>query len=80
MLGRLIAKNIIDNCEFEVFFTKSFLKQILSKKNFSDFYNFISNIERTIYMNDLQDVDAELHKSMQWILENDVEHLGFTFT
>ncbi len=36
-------------------------------------------IEKTLYIDDLQDIDGELYNSMKWTLENDVEGMGFVF-
>lgn len=83
MLGRLIAKAIIEKWNIEVYFVKSFLKHIL--RNYSiEFYEIIGNLlnfflEKTLYIDDLQDIDLELYNSMNWVLENPIEELGFVF-
>ena len=41
--------------------------------------NLKNKLEKTLYINDLQDVDAELYNSMKWVLENRVEDMGFVF-
>lgn len=47
----------------------------------TDIYPSILFIGKPLYLEDLEDVDAQLMKSMKWILENNaVESLGETFT
>ncbi|KRX08891.1 HECT-domain-containing protein [Pseudocohnilembus persalinus] len=57
MLGRLVAKAVIENWNLEVTFSKSFLKHILGKD---------------LYISDLEDIDPELAKNLKFILENDM--------
>ena len=78
MLGRLIAKAIIENWNIEVYFVKSFLKHILRKTVFN-YCKPILNLEKTLFVDDLQDVDVELYNSMKWVMENPVDDMGFVF-
>jgi hypothetical protein len=32
-----------------------------------------------LFVNDLQDVDAELYNSMKWVMENPIDEMGFVF-
>lgn len=57
MLGRLVAKAIIENWNLEVTFCKSFLKHLLNKE---------------LYIQDLEDIDPELTKNLEYILQNDI--------
>ncbi|KAL4429870.1 hypothetical protein ABPG74_022893 [Tetrahymena malaccensis] len=61
--GRLIAKGLIEKLDFEVDFTKSFLKHILHK---------------TLYISDLEDIDPDEANNLLWILDNDVTDLCLT--
>ena len=81
MLGRLVAKAIIENWNIEVYFVKSFLKHILRKQTIPlvFFIKKISKIEKTLFVDDLEDIDAELYNSMKWILKNPIDELGFVF-
>lgn len=64
-LGRLIGKALINNWTLEVSFAKSFLKHILDKP---------------LYIGDMEDIDEELSKQLEWLLKNDIdEDLGITF-
>jgi len=51
----------------DINFTKSFLKHMLRK---------------TLYVNDLQDIDPELSKNLTWMLENNMDDndLGYDFS
>ena len=42
-----------------------------------DVYNVL--LQRPTYFSDLQVIDADIYRSLQWILENNVEDLGLTF-
>lgn len=53
MLGRLVAKAIIENWNLEVTFCKSFLKHMLNKE---------------LYIQDLEDIDQELTKNLEFLL------------
>lgn len=57
MLGRLVAKAIIENWNLEVTFCKSFLKHLLNKE---------------LYIQDLEDIDPELTKNLEYILKTDI--------
>ena len=79
MLGRLIAKAIIENWNIEVYFVKSFLKHILRKIFLINNCKQIVNLEKTLFVDDLQDIDVELYNSMKWVMENPVDDMGFVF-
>jgi len=67
-LGRLIGKALIENWNLEVSFAKSFLKHILNQN---------------LYVKDLEDLDPEYAKNLEWILNNQIleeDELGITFT
>ena len=54
MLGRFVAKSIIDKqMTLKLSFTKSFLKHIMNKP---------------IFLNDLQDIDSDVERNLEWIL------------
>ncbi|KRX06241.1 HECT-domain-containing protein [Pseudocohnilembus persalinus] len=64
-LGRLVGKALIQNWTIEVSFTKNFLKHILDKP---------------LYIEDLEDVDEELMKQLQWTLQNNIDSgIGVNF-
>lgn len=42
--------------------------------------NYLFFIGKEITISDLEDVDADLGRNLQWVLENDVECLDLTFT
>eukprot|EP00828_Plagiopyla_frontata_P008790 TRINITY_DN14452_c0_g1_i4.p1 TRINITY_DN14452_c0_g1~~TRINITY_DN14452_c0_g1_i4.p1 ORF type:complete len:258 (-),score=55.90 TRINITY_DN14452_c0_g1_i4:104-877(-) len=66
MLGRLIAKCIIDpKFQIGISFTKSFLKHITNQ---------------TLVIQDIEDIDASLSQQLKWILENDVTDLDLTYS
>lgn len=62
-LGRLVGKALIGGTDsfeiwtFEVSFAKSFLKHILG---------------RPLYVHDLEEIDPDLCKNLEWCLENDI--------
>ena len=58
-------KAIQDKMVLDLNFTKPFLKHLIGKK---------------ITIADLEDIDADLGKNLQWMLHNHVEDLGLTFT
>jgi len=61
-LGRLIGKALIENWQLEVSFAKSFLKHVL---------------EKTLYIRDLEDLDPEYTKNLEWLLNNELnEDMG----
>ena len=64
-LGKLLAKCICDGI------TTPF-------SHFTpDVYNVL--LQKPTYFSDLQIIDADIYRSLQWILDNDVEELGLTF-
>jgi E3 ubiquitin-protein ligase HUWE1 len=63
--GIITGKAMGDEMPLDVTFTKSFLKHLLDKP---------------VSVGDLGDIDAELTKNLQWILDNDFDDLGMTFT
>ena len=64
-LGKLLAKCICDGI------TTPF-------SHFTpDVYNVL--LQRPTYFSDLQVIDADIYRSLQWILENNVDDLGLTF-
>jgi len=63
--GFVLAKAIQDKMVLDLNFTKPFLKHLIGKK---------------ITIADLEDIDADLGKNLQWMLHNHVEDLGLTFT
>ncbi|EGR30732.1 ubiquitin- hect domain protein, putative [Ichthyophthirius multifiliis] len=67
LAGRLLAKSILDGYTCEVDLTKSFMKQLL---------------QQNLYINDLEDIDPDMARGLQDILQNNVESLclDFTFT
>ena len=82
-LGRILGKALIDNLNFEINFVQSFLKHLLSKNSFiitflNNFF-FFSLKDKMLYIHDLHDIDPELCKNLEWILENNVEFLDMTF-
>ena len=56
-VGRVIGKAVYDNRLLDAYFSRAFYKQILG---------------RTVDMRDLESIDPEYHKSLQWMLENDI--------
>ena len=65
MLARVIGMALIKNINVEVDLTRSLLKHIFKKD---------------LYIADLDDIDAELSKNLQFILDNDVSELGMSFS
>jgi len=63
--GRLIGKAIFDDSQMDVHFTRSFYKHVLGKK---------------VVWRDMEAVDPEFYKNLQWILANDVTPLDLTFS
>ena len=59
-IGRLIAKCLIENWTLGVYFPKSFLKHIL---------------KRDLFLKDLEDIDGELARSLEWVLLNPIGEL-----
>ena len=55
--GRFVAKALIDQQLLDMQFDRIFYKQLLQQK---------------VLMRDLKEVDPSLHKSLNWILENDI--------
>lgn len=82
MIGRLVAKCIVDDLPFPVYLSRSFLKHILST-NILNYQNLDLKkkifIDKTLYMNDIDDIDGDLWKNLNWVLENTVEDCDFTF-
>ncbi|KAJ2484538.1 hypothetical protein EV174_002362 [Coemansia sp. RSA 2320] len=64
-IGRTMGLAIFHRRFLDAFFTSSFYKMILKKP---------------ITLEDMQSVDADIHRSLKWTLENDVSDMGFTFT
>ncbi|KAJ2900430.1 hypothetical protein IWW38_000483 [Coemansia aciculifera] len=64
-IGRTMGLAIFHRRFLDAFFTSSFYKMILKKP---------------ITLDDMQSVDADIHRSLKWTLENDVSDMGFTFT
>jgi len=65
LAGIILAKAIQQDCVVDVDLTKPFLKHIL---------------KREITVNDLEEIDSSLSKSLKWMLENSVEGLEQSFT
>ncbi|KAK0535588.1 E3 ubiquitin-protein ligase tom1 [Tilletia horrida] len=65
-VGRVIGKAIYDGRLLDAYFTRSFYKHILGKP---------------VDYRDMEAVDPEYYKSLEWILENDIEDvLDLNFT
>lgn len=65
-VGRIIAKAISDNRLLDCYFTRSFYKHMLGQP---------------VDLGDLQSIDPEFHKSLLWILENDItDVIDLTFS
>ncbi|KAI9099723.1 hypothetical protein DFS34DRAFT_502229 [Phlyctochytrium arcticum] len=65
-VGRVIGKAIYDGRLLDAYFTRSFYKAM---------------IDAPVDYKDMEAVDPEFHKSLEWILQNDnVEVLDFTFS
>ena len=56
-IGRIVGLAIFHRRFLDAYFISSFYKMIVNKK---------------IALSDLESVDAELHRSMKWMLENDI--------
>ncbi|WWC91853.1 uncharacterized protein L201_006800 [Kwoniella dendrophila CBS 6074] len=56
-VGRVIGKAVYDGRLLDAYFNRAFYKQILG---------------RTVDMRDLESIDPEYHKSLQWMLDNDI--------
>lgn len=56
-VGRIIGKSIFDGRLLDAYFSRAFYKQILG---------------RDVDIRDLESIDPEYHKSLQWMLENDI--------
>ena len=56
-IGRIIGKAVYDGRLLDAYFNRAFYKQILG---------------RTVDMRDLESIDPEYHKSLQWMLDNDI--------
>lgn len=63
-IGQFVARSLIEGICIDAHFTSSFCKQILHYK---------------LDINDLKDVDEELYRSSEWILQNDVDPLDLYF-
>lgn len=46
------------------------------------FYLFfeIKNLEKNLYVRDLEDIDPELSRNLEWMLENEVDDLMYDFS
>ena len=56
-VGRVIGKAVYDGRLLDAYFNRAFYKQILG---------------REVDMRDLESIDPEYHKSLQWMLDNDI--------
>ena len=56
-IGRIVGLAIFHRRFLDAYFISSFYKMVVTKK---------------IALSDLESVDAELHRSMKWLLENDI--------
>ncbi|EIW71937.1 hypothetical protein TREMEDRAFT_70589 [Tremella mesenterica DSM 1558] len=56
-VGRVIGKAIYDGRLLDAYFSRAFYKQILG---------------RSVDIRDMESIDPEYHKSLQWMLENDI--------
>jgi E3 ubiquitin-protein ligase HUWE1 len=56
-VGRVIGKSIYDGRLLDAYFSRAFYKQILG---------------RDVDIRDLESIDPEYHKSLTWMLENDI--------
>jgi E3 ubiquitin-protein ligase NEDD4 len=63
-IGRLIGLAIFHQKFVDAFFVSSFYKQILGME---------------IALEDMESVDADVYKNLQWMLDNDVEGVGAVF-
>lgn len=63
-IGRVIGLAIFHQKFVDAFFVSSFYKQILGME---------------INLEDMESVDADVYKNLQWMLDNDVDELGAVF-
>ena len=64
-IGKIVGKALFDGYYLDAHFTRAFYKQIIGwKLNYTDF----------------EDYDPEYFKNLKWVIENDPEPLGLTFT
>ena len=64
-VGRVVGKALFDGHYLDAHFTRAFYKQMVGRPlNYSDF----------------EDYDPQYFKNLKWLLENDPESLGLTFT
>ncbi|ORX40510.1 hypothetical protein BD324DRAFT_596040 [Kockovaella imperatae] len=56
-VGRVIGKAVYDGRLLDAYFNRAFYKQILG---------------RSVDMRDLESIDPEYHKSLQWMMDNDI--------
>ncbi|KAH0790301.1 ubiquitin-protein ligase 1 [Histomonas meleagridis] len=63
--GKILARALIDNVNVDAHLTTSFCKHIL---------------QTPVSLRDLEDVDETLHRSLKWMLDNDVTPLEMQFT
>jgi len=56
-IGRIVGLSIFHRRFLDAYFISSFYKMVVQKK---------------IALSDLESVDAELHRSMKWMLDNDI--------
>jgi len=64
-IGRIVGMAIFHQKFLDIFFIGPMYKMILDKK---------------ITTQDMESVDADFHRSIEWMMENDVESLGMTFS
>ena len=57
-----LAKCLLENWKIEVTVTRSFLKHILGKP---------------LFLNDLEEIDPQLAKNLEWILDNNITEDNF---
>jgi len=63
-MGKLLAKSLINDLNFEIDFSEIFIKHLLN---------------RTLYINDISNMDKQLYDNLEFILNNDVSELGLYF-
>eukprot|EP01047_Picozoa_sp_COSAG01_P011732 COSAG01_NODE_516_length_16026_cov_63.502857_6_plen_95_part_00 len=64
LLGRVLAKAAAQRCTIDVYFGRSFWKSLL---------------RQPMCLADLESLDPELHRSLEWVQANSVVELGLTF-
>lgn len=64
-IGRIVGKALQEGYLFDAFFTSSFYKHMCGDK---------------LGLQDMEDIDPDYYKNLNWILENDVEGLGVNFS